>query len=116
MGLRMAVATEDFGHPLRQAIRLAAQNPVQGLRLNARSEVKASEFTETGLRQLRHYVAEHQMQVAGLYYPSRHALADPQSLDQRLDGYTPPGLVVSVSDFLFEALSSDRSRAMADLQ
>jgi sugar phosphate isomerase/epimerase len=86
MGLRMAVATEDFGHPLRQAIRLAAQNPVQGLRLNARSEVKASEFTETGLRQLRHYVAEHQMQVAGLYYPSRHALADPQSLDQRLDG------------------------------
>jgi len=86
MGLRLAVATEDFGQPLRQAIRLAAQNPVQGLRLNARSEVKASEFTDTGLRQLRHFVAEHQLQVAGLYYPSRHSLADPQSLDQRLDG------------------------------
>jgi sugar phosphate isomerase/epimerase len=86
MGLRLAVATEDFGQALRQAIRLAAQNPVQGLRLNARSEVRASEFTDTGLRQLRHFIGEHQMQVAGLYYPSRHSLADPQSLDQRLDG------------------------------
>ena len=86
MTLRLAVATEDFGQPLRQAILYAAQNAVQGLRLNARTEVRAEEFSDTALRQLKHYVEEHQMRVAGLMYSSRHSLHDEKSLDQRLDG------------------------------
>lgn len=86
MALRLAVATEDFGQPLRQAITYAAQNAVHGLRLNARTEVRSEEFSDTALRQLRHYVEEHQMRVAGLMYSSRHSLNDERSLDQRLDG------------------------------
>ncbi len=86
MTLRLAVATEDFGQPLRQAILLAAQNPVQGLRLNTRTEVRPEEFSDTALRQLKHTVEEHQLRVAGLMYSSRHSLQDPQHLDQRLDG------------------------------
>ncbi len=86
MTLRLAVATEDFGQPLRQAIAHAAKNKVQGLRLNARTELRQEEFSDTGLRQLRHYVAEHQLKVAGLMYSSRHVLYDQQHLDQRLDG------------------------------
>ena len=86
MTLRLAVATEDFGKPLRQAIEQAAQNKVQGLRLNARTEVRAEDFSDTALRQLKHYVAEHQLSVAGLMYSSRHAIYDEQHLDQRLDG------------------------------
>ena len=86
MTLRLAVATEDFGQPLRQAITLAALNKVQGLRLNARTEVRAEEFSDTALRQLRHYVEEHQLKVAGLMYSSRHAIYEAQHLDQRLEG------------------------------
>lgn len=86
MTLRLAVATEDFGQPLRQAIAQAAKNKVQGLRLNARTEIRPEEFSDTALRQLKHYVAEHQLKVAGLMYSSRHVLYDQQHLDQRLDG------------------------------
>lgn len=86
MGFRLATATEDFGTDLRSAIRLAAGQQVQGLRLNARTEVRAAEFSDSALRQLRHHVEEHQLKVAGLYYPSRHSLADAESLEQRLDG------------------------------
>jgi len=86
MTLRLAVATEDFGSPLRQAIHHAAQNPVHGLRLNARTEVRPDQFSATALRQLKLYVEEHRMQIAGLMYSSRHSLYDDQSLDQRLDG------------------------------
>lgn len=86
MMLRLAVATEDFGSPLRQAIRQAAHNPVHGLRLNARTEVRPDQFSATALRQLKHYVEEHRMQIAGLMYSSRHSLYDDHSLDQRLDG------------------------------
>ena len=84
MTIRLAVATEDFGQPLRQAVRQAALLRVQGLRLNARTEIGAADLTETGLRQLRHFVEEHQLKVAGLYCPSRHSVADPQDLDRRL--------------------------------
>jgi len=86
MTLRLAVATEDFGQPLRQAIALAAKNKVQGLRLNARTEIRQEEFSDTALRQLKHYVAEYQLKVAGLMYSSRNVLYDQQHLDQRLDG------------------------------
>ena len=86
MTLRLAVATEDFGNPLRQAIEQAAKNKIQGLRLNARTEVRAEDFSDTALRQLKHYVAEHQLSVAGLMYSSRHAIYDEQHLEQRLDG------------------------------
>lgn len=86
MTLRLAVATEDFGQPLRDAIAQAAKNKVQGLRLNARTEIRPDEFSETALRQLKLYVAEHQLKVAGLMYSSRHVLYDQQHLDQRLDG------------------------------
>ena len=86
MAFRLATATEDFGVDLRSAIRMAAEQPVQGLRLNARTEVRAADFSESALRQLRHQVEEHQLKVAGLYYPSRHSLADAASLEQRLDG------------------------------
>ena len=86
MTLRLAVATEDFGQPLRQAIAQAAMNKVKGLRLNARTEIRQEEFSDTALRQLKHYVAEHQLKVAGLMYSSRHVLYDQQHLDQRLDG------------------------------
>ena len=86
MTLRLAVATEDFGQPLRQAIAQAAKNKVKGLRLNARTEIRQEEFSDTALRQLKHYVAEHQLKVAGLMYSSRHVLYDQQHLDQRLDG------------------------------
>lgn len=86
MTLRLAVATEDFGQPLRQAIAQAAKNKVQGLRLNARREIRPDEFSDTALRQLKHYVEENQLKVAGLMYSSRHVIYDQQHLDQRLDG------------------------------
>lgn len=86
MGMRLSLATEDFGGELRLAIRQAAQQPVHGLRLNARTEVRAADFSESALRQLRHFVEEHQLRVAGLYYPARHSLTDAASLEQRLDG------------------------------
>jgi len=84
MAIRLALATEDFGQPLRQAIRQAAQFRVQGLRLNARTEIGAADLSDTGLRQLRLFVEEHQLRVAGVYCPSRHSVADPQGLDRRL--------------------------------
>lgn len=87
MSLQLAVATEDFGSPLKPAISQAAECVgIRGLRLNVRTEVRAEDFSDTALRQLSLYVTERQLKIAGLMFPSRHALHDPTHLDQRLDG------------------------------
>lgn len=85
MSLRLAVATEDFGSPLKTAIAEAAECHVQGLRLNARTEVRPDEFTETGLRQLRLLIGERQLAVAGLSWPSRRPIYDRDNLERRVE-------------------------------
>lgn len=85
MPVRLAVATEDFGTPLKEAIRQAATCPVAGLRLNVRTEVRAEEFSETGLRQLKLFAAECRMSIAGLMCSSRRSLLESEDLDRRLD-------------------------------
>lgn len=84
MSLRLAVATEDFGTSLRDSIREAAKCAVSGLRLNARTEIPAEKFSDTALRQLRHYFGECGMQVAGLMFSTRRPLQDPEQLERRL--------------------------------
>lgn len=84
MSLRLAVATEDFGAPLRRAVALAGRARVPGVRLNARHEILAEQMSATGLRQLGQYVRENRMQIAGLSCPTRHSLADPAWLEERV--------------------------------
>ena len=85
MSLRLAVATEDFAPSLKKAIGLAAACEVAGVRLNTRSEIFATEATESTLRQVLLYVTERQLKVAGLSCPTRHALHDPEYLEPRID-------------------------------
>ena len=84
MSLRLAVATEDFGTPLRQAIPQAAQTQVPGIQLNVRREILNEKMSASGLRQLTQYVRENRMQVSGLSCTTRHALADADYLEERL--------------------------------
>ena len=84
MSLRLAVATEDFETTLRRAITRAAKAEVSAVRLNARREVLAEDISATGLRQLRQYVRENRMCIAGLSCPTRHSLAEQEFLEERV--------------------------------
>ena len=85
MSLRLAVATEDFGTSLRRAILMAGQAHVPGVRLNARREILAQNMSATALKQLSHYVRENRLQIAGLSCPTRHSLASPEHLEERVE-------------------------------
>lgn len=84
MSLRLAVATEDFGSSLRRAIPQAGQAQVPGVRLNARQELLAQNMSASGLRQLSQYITENRMETAGLTCPTRHSLAAPEFLEERI--------------------------------
>ena len=83
--LRIAVATAHFGLPLRQAILRAAQAGADAVHLDARSEIRPEELSETGRRQLLHCLDELNLRVASLSFPTRHAFYEYDALEARLD-------------------------------
>lgn len=85
MRARLALATEDLSDNLRNALDRAAAAECEGVRLNARADIIKPGLGPSGLRQLAHYVAERNLQIAALFCPTRHALSDPQYADERVD-------------------------------
>jgi sugar phosphate isomerase/epimerase len=82
--LRLAVATRCFQQPQRQAVRTAADAGAAGVELDVRNEVSAGGLSETGRRQLLHYLDENRLVVAATTFPLRTSLADPERLDARV--------------------------------
>lgn len=85
MPLRLAVATENLNSNLKQAIAMASKSMVDGVQLNSRQELEQASASESSLRQIRLYIAEREMKVAGLFCPTRHALYSDEFLEPRLD-------------------------------
>lgn len=82
--LRIAASAHCFDQPLRQLIQSAAEMGVQGLQFDARNELKASELSGTGRRQLLHYLTELDLSVASLTFPTRRSFYDQDQLDGRI--------------------------------
>jgi sugar phosphate isomerase/epimerase len=82
--LRLAVATELFGLPIRQAILAAADAGAQAVQFNARDELRPGDLTDTGRRQFLHLLSERDLAVSSLTFPTRRALYDEDQLDARL--------------------------------
>lgn len=84
--LQLAVATRAFSQPLKQAVQTAAEMGVQGVQFDLRNEVRPSELSETGCRQLLHYLEELNITVASAMFPTRRSFYDMEELEARLAG------------------------------
>ncbi|MFK7778707.1 MAG: sugar phosphate isomerase/epimerase family protein [Gimesia sp.] len=82
--LKLAVATRCFGMPMKRAIKFAAKIGARGVQLDAQNEVSPTSFGASGDRHFRKYLEEFNLSVASLRLPSRHALTEPDFLDQRV--------------------------------
>ena len=84
--LRMAVATRSFQEPLKQSVQTAGTMGAQGVQFELRNEVRPGELSETGRRQLLHYLEEMNLTVASTMFPTRRSFYDLEGLDTRLAG------------------------------
>lgn len=82
--LRIAVATDRFAGRLRDAVSLAADTGASGLQFDARQQLKPSDLSETGRRELLHLLSERDLSVASLNFSLRRALHDQDHLDARI--------------------------------
>lgn len=81
---RIAVATAAFDQSLRQSFQTARKVGAHGVHLNARTEVRPTEYSETGIRQLLHEISESGMSVASLSFPTRRSFYDQDQLEARV--------------------------------
>ena len=83
--LHIAVATRRFQQPLKQSLQTAAQMGAGGVQLDVRNELKPSELSDTGCRQLLHYLDELTLDVSSLNFASQRRLFDLDRLEVRLE-------------------------------
>lgn len=70
---------------LQRALTTAAQLGVSAVELCARTAVRPSELSDTGLRQLRKILSDLDLRVASLRFQTRRGYDNPQDLDRRVD-------------------------------
>ena len=83
--LHIAVATRRFLQPLKQSLQTAAKIGAGGVQLDVGNELKPAELSETGCRQLLHYLDEMNLNVASLSFASQRRLYDLDRLEARLE-------------------------------
>ncbi|MDA1016982.1 MAG: hypothetical protein O3A00_21305, partial [Planctomycetota bacterium] len=84
MALRIAVPTRCYNLPLKQAISMAGESGAVGVQFDARSEVRPEDFSNTGRRQLLHYLSELGLKLGSFAFSTRRSILAADQLDARL--------------------------------
>lgn len=82
---RIAVRLSSFGLPLRKALAAAASLGAAAVQLDARSDIRLMELTETGIRQLRKMVADFDLRIASIRFQTRRGYDCEEGLSRRID-------------------------------
>jgi sugar phosphate isomerase/epimerase len=83
--LKLGIQLECLKLPFRQALRAAAEMGVHAVEINARSELRPDELTRTGVRHVRKLLADLNLAVCSIQFPTRRGYGDVQDLEKRID-------------------------------
>lgn len=70
---------------LERAFALAQRLGASAVEIDARTTIRPSELSDTGLRQLRKMLSDADLRVAALRFPTRRGYDHPQDLDRRVE-------------------------------
>lgn len=83
--LKVAVRLDSLKLPLRKALEAAASISADAVELDARNAVRASELSNTGIRQLKKMLEDYNLKVAALRFQTRRGYDNPNDLQQRVE-------------------------------
>ncbi|MAT16900.1 MAG: hypothetical protein CMJ46_16695 [Planctomyces sp.] len=81
---KFGLATWPLNQPIRKALQTAADSDARAVLVDARNELPAREMSQTAQREILRFLGELGLSLTGFYFPTRHAIHDPQHLDQRI--------------------------------
>ncbi len=85
IGMRIAVQTLSTAQPFRKALHTVAQTGCEGVQIDARNELRPADLSDTGLRQVRKMLADLNLRVGSVAFPTHRGYSDPQDLERRVD-------------------------------
>ena len=85
MGFRVAVQLANFAQPFKKALHTAAQTACDGIQIDARGDLRPSDLSETGLRQLRKMLVDLNLRVAAVSFLTRGGFSSSERLQQRVE-------------------------------
>jgi sugar phosphate isomerase/epimerase len=83
--VRIAVQTRCLAQPLKQALHAAGRLGCDGVQIDARTEVRPNDLSDTGLRQLRKMLDDLNLRVGSVAFATRRGYANPVDLQRRMD-------------------------------
>ena len=82
--LRLAVSSQCLSQPIRKAIRAAVEIGAKGIQFDVRNELRSSDLSDSGRRQLLHELELDGINIASLLLPTRRSFYDLQQLEDRV--------------------------------
>ena len=83
--LKKAIRLECLRQPFKKAIITAAQLGADAIEINGRTEIRASEMSRTGVRHLRKMLADLNLQISAVHFPTRRGYGTTDDLDRRIE-------------------------------
>lgn len=84
MIVRIGIQTRSLRQPLRQALVIASQLGADGVEIDARSELRPSELSTTGLREFHKLLDNLNLRVSAVAFPTRRGYDAPDDLELRV--------------------------------
>jgi len=84
MIVKIGIQTRSLRQPLRQALITASRLGAQGVEIDARSELRPSELSRTGLREFRKLLDDLNLRVSSVAFPTRRGYDAPDDLERRV--------------------------------
>ncbi len=81
---RFSVPTVSLSRLLRHALRKARELGLHGVELDVRSGLTPEEVSQSGIRQIRKWLADEGLVVACVAFPTRRGYADEEALEGRI--------------------------------
>jgi len=83
--LKKAIRLESLRQPFKKAIVTAASLGADGIEINGRTEIRPTDMSRTGVRHLRKMLADLNLKVSSINFPTRQGYGVTDNLDRRID-------------------------------
>lgn len=85
-GVKIGIQIRSLRQPVRHALTTAARLGAAGVEFDARTELRPSEISQTGLRELQKLLDDRNLRVSAIAYPTRRGYDVAEDLDRRVLG------------------------------
>ena len=72
--------------PVREALGVAARMGAEGVEINARTELRPAELSQTGIRQIRKWLGDFNLVVSCIQFPTNQGYESLERIDERIAG------------------------------